>query len=171
MSSDLLVFDSIAHSNMSTAKKSMARKLYEKALGVAPQKAIAHASATLSAMRQGGESLITGGALGALHAHLPEGLDYKKVPIDGAVAAVGLLGSIVAVHDESHRDARNVGSAAAAVFAFRKAHDFVVEKKIASGTATAKPAGGSTSKVAGEYDGDDGDFGSDPIVACARRMK
>lgn len=123
-----------------------------------------HAAAAGQGMRQGGESLLMGGILGAAHASLKTGLDFKKVPIDAAVGVLGLLGGAVAAHEEYGVDLRNSGAAALSIFSFRKVFALVAEKRKKSGK-----------EVGGTFTGDDegfvphGDFGAeDPIIAAAR---
>lgn len=150
----------IGSSNMSYGQKSAIRRMYERLGGGAMMgRAKAHAMGTAHAIRQGGEALIVGGALGALHQQ--KGLDVSiqgkvNVPVDGAVAAVGLVGGIALAHEEYGADLRNMGSAAAAVFAFRKTAEFVAKKK------------GQPVRAAGESGFEFGTESEDPIVSWAR---
>src|SRR5260221_5894039 len=66
--------------------------------------ALAHHGAHV--IRQGGESMLTGLALGAIHAK--KGLDYQgKYPLDLGLAAAGYLAALGISHDETATDARN----------------------------------------------------------------
>lgn len=142
--------------------KSTVRRWLEKVTGTEHSIARlgAHATETGHTLMQYGESVLVGGAMGAIQASRPEGLDYKKVPIDGAVAAIGAIAG-VATANEASVGLRNAGAAAAAIFTFRKTDAFIKAKKTA-GSATAH----------GEGDmGSDGDIGAeDPIIAAARNL-
>ena len=140
------------------------RRWYESARGgsSAMARAKLHAAAAGQGMRQGGESLLVGGLLGALHAK--KGLDFKKVPLDAAAGVVGLIGGAALAHEEFGVDLRNSGAAALSIFGFRKTYDFLVAKMRAKGQ---EPGG----KFAGDDEGfvPHGDFGAeDPIIAAAR---
>lgn len=121
-----------------------------------------HAAAAGNGLRQGGESLLMGGLLGAASVHLKTGLDVKKVPLDGAVGVLGLVGGAALAHEEFGKDLANAGAAGLTVFAYRKTQAFLAEKARAAG------------KTPGfEVHGDDeafvnGEIGEDPIVAAAR---
>jgi len=122
-----------------------------------------HAAAAGQGLRQGGESLLVGGILGAASVQLKTGLDVKKVPLDAVVGVLGLLGGAAMAHEEYGVDLRNAGATGLSVFAYRKTQAFLAEK--------ARKAG----KTPGfEVHGDDegfvhGDVGQeDPIIAAAR---
>jgi hypothetical protein len=119
-----------------------------------------HVEGLAHGVRAGGESLIVGGALGAIEAQRGS-LDWQpstnkpqvKIPIDGALAVLGLAGGIAmagsGVHGPSE-DLRNAGAAAAAIFSYRKTKEFVQQRKMG---ATAHG---------------DVSFGEDPVLAAAR---
>lgn len=159
-------------SNMPYEHKSALRRFYEQARGQGSSlmaRGGAHLRSAGATVRQGGESLVVGGLLGVAHVELANGLDIKVpnsnviLPVDGAVAAIGMIGGIALAHEEGGTDLRNAGAAAASVFAFRKTYDFLAEKKKASG-----------GKVGGTFAGEQ-EYGMgaevDPIIACARQMK
>lgn len=157
-------------SNMPSHHKSAIRRFWEQAKGGGSSmlaRGGKHLSATGAAFRQGGESILMGGILGAVHVEY--GLDIKVpkstivVPVDALTAGVGLLGGVALAHQEGGVDLRNAGASAATVFAFRKTYDFMAEKKKASG-----------GKVAGSF-GEDSSYGmhgeeEDAITACARQI-
>jgi hypothetical protein len=150
---------------MRPAEKSAITRWVEKVTGKDLAK-VAHVSRQtveggVSSIVQGGEALVVGGGLGALHAELKTGLDVGKVPIDGVVAAVGLLGSVAAANHPLADNARRIGANALAVYSFRNVGKLI--KAIDN-----KKGGFSTAKVHGEDDDDMGD--EDPIVALARTM-
>lgn len=134
-----------------------------KGAGNAMARAKMHAAAAGNGLRQGGESLLVGGLLGAASVQLKTGLDVKKVPIDAVVGALGLVGGAALAHEEFGKDLANAGAASLSIFAYRKTQAFLAEKARAAG------------KTPGfEVHGDDegfvhGDFGAeDPIVSAAR---
>jgi hypothetical protein len=147
-------------------------------------KAKLHVVETGQSIRQGSESMITGGLLGAAHAEL--GLDHKGVPVDAIVGAVGLIGRAALASETVGVDAGNVGAAAMSVFTFRKTYDFVHAKKMAAGQKPAGQVGDSTASkpatppagaaaaatpAAGEMpEASDTSLGADPVIAMAERL-
>lgn len=125
-------------------------------------------------LRQGAESLVVGSLLGLIHVEAPRGgLDQMKgkLPIDGLVAGLGLLGSWAAAGHDSNvsSDLRNTASAALSILAFRKTFAFAAEKKLHSGGAvggTFGPASVGVPRPLGAH----GDVGADPIVRAARAL-
>jgi hypothetical protein len=124
-----------------------------------------HLSAGGEALRAGGEAGIVGGALGAMHAMLPTGLDLDMggpmpVPLDGAVAAAGLIGSAIAgPGDGFGTDLRNAGTVGLGILTFRKTAAFVAEKRALKGLPTGAVSAGYH-----------GEFGEDPILKVARKV-
>lgn len=144
-----------------------------------------HAVSGLAAVRAVGEGTLVCGALGAAHAMLPLGLDIDgKVPLDGVIALVGLLGGVGMAHEEFGQDLTNIGAAASNIFAFRKVYAFAAAKKMNDTTKAQdqripgdrmqeqnvmlKASNATAAKVAGEF-GFGADMGKeDPIVLAAR---
>ncbi len=170
---------------MPAQQKSALRRMVERSMegyGAGGSKvalAKLHLKAAGEGLRAGGESLLVGGGLGALHAHLPGGLDFKKVPIDAVAGALGLLAGTFAAQEEIGKDLANAGAAALAVFAFRKTNDLVTDMQVKrsgvtpGGGAVANVAGKTISKFGGEggwANGSASDIGEDPIVRSARSM-
>jgi hypothetical protein len=123
-----------------------------------------HAAAAGQGLRQGGESLLVGGLLGAASVELKTGLDVKKVPIDAVVGVLGLVGGAAMAHEEFGVDLRNAGASALSVFSYRKTQAFLAAKKTAAG-------GTPGFTVHGDDEGfvPHGDIGAeDPIIAAAR---
>jgi hypothetical protein len=124
-------------------------------------------------VRQGGESLLGGFALGAIHAS--SGLDIKgKVPGDvlGAVLLYAVSGS---ASDSISTDLRTLANTGITSFGFRQGYAFLAEKQKSQGKV---PVGGFTpmhmpgSKMHGDL-GTGGfatDVGEDPIVALAKSL-
>jgi hypothetical protein len=170
MATSDMVLDSIESSNMPSRDKSMVRRMFDKVSGVSRVGSRARGTMQQAAhtARQGGEAIVTGAILGAIHVEAPTGLDVKKVPVDLAVAAVGLASGVL-MNDETSQDLRNVGSTALGIYTFRKTADLLAAKKVSAGSTPggSKPA----AKVHGDYDGFHGDdVGEDPIVEAARRL-
>lgn len=157
-------------------------------------KAKLHVQAAGEALRGGGEALLVGGTLGAIHAKLPGGLDMKigtganihQIPIDGAIGAMGLIMGVFGAQMEVGKDLQNAGAAATAIFAFRKTNDLIVTaQRKASGVT---PGGGAALPgqlvghpvIAGENGGRrfgwakgssparGADMGEDPVATAAR---
>jgi hypothetical protein len=160
---------------MADLAKSSFRSFYDKLSGgsAAMTRAKGHVVEGGHALRQGGESLLVGGLLGAAHAHFATGLDYRKVPIDAVVGVAGLAAGIAMAHEGVGSDLRNVGASGLTVFAFRKGNELMAQKMVSKGQAVGGKLG---TKVAGELGTDYGaEFGSDigaedPIVAMARSL-
>ena len=128
------------------------------------QRARSTAVATGHTLRQGGESALVGGLLGAAHVQLPNGLDHKvgahTVPVDGVVAGLGLVAGIALSDQEFGPDMRNMGAAAMAIFTFRKGAELY-----------AKKVGKVVPALSAHGEDDYGtEIGEDPIVALARRL-
>jgi hypothetical protein len=125
------------------------------------------------AVRQGGESLLGGLALGAIHAR--SGLDIKgKVPAD-VLGAVVLYAASGSAPDSVSTDLRTLANAGMTSFGFRQGYALLAEKQRSQGKV---PVGGFTpmhmpgSKIHGEM-GQGGfttDVGEDPIVALAKSL-
>lgn len=121
------------------------------------------------ALRQGGESVVGGFALGAVHA--TKGLDIGgKIPADvlGAVLLYAASGSGMA--DSISTDLRTLANTGMTTFGFRQGYALLAEKEKAQGRA---PVGGFSrlgSTMHGEGDTLGADIGEDPIVALAKQL-
>jgi len=174
MPSSEMVLESIESSNMPLREKSMVRRMFDKMSGMGRVGSRAHATMHHSAhaVRHGGEAIITGAVLGAMHVEMATGLDVKRVPVDLAIGVIG-LGSAAVMGDDTSQDLRNVGGTAMGVYTFRKVADMLAAKKIAAGTVPGGSKPGA--KVHGDFEaiqtGSFGaDAGEDPIVAAAKRL-
>lgn len=111
-----------------------------------------HVIEGVQAVRQGGEALLTGAFLGFMDSEMKGGLNATMgtatVPIDGAIAGIGLGVSIFAAGHPTGMgvDARNIGSAALSVFTFRMTKELLAAKK------SATVAGEAGCEVSGEED-------------------
>lgn len=169
---DLVLYDSVLSSNMSGEAKSALRRWFESATqmglpeSVRPSAAQLHG--TLSAFRQGAESLLTGVAFGAAEVELPGGLDPAGVPIDALAAGLFLGGSALGAKSDMAPTARNVGAVSAGIFGARMTKKFLIEKRLAKGKPLPKHLQyGST--VSGEAP-NRVDISNDPIVRAAEGL-
>ena len=174
MASSEMVLESIESSNMPSREKSMVRRMFDKMGGMGRVGSRAHATMhhTAHTVRHGGESLITGAVLAAVHVEGSTGLDVKKVPVDLAIGIIS-LGSSAVMSDETSQDLRNVGGTALGIYTFRKVADMLAAKKIAAGAVPGGTKPGA--KVHGDFDAiSSGSFGADagedPIVAAAKSL-
>ncbi len=164
--SDMIVYDS---SLRPSTQKSIVRKwadlvtmggatdllrTSEKALGVG------HVASFLHSVRASGESLITGGLLGAVSGS--GGLDRKGVPVDlaGGVAAIGA--GVVLAHSELGITLRTAGHTAMGIYGFRKTEEWLGVRKKASFAGD--------DDMGESIDTDGFDAGADPIVAAAQAL-
>ena len=183
MASELAVLEAVRESNIPVSQKRNLIRFYADKLhhggGSVLARAKHHVMGGAHVLRQGGESAIVGGALAGLAVHLPTGLDAqvgstgKTVPVDAVVAAAGLAGAVFWAHEPMADDLRNAGSAALAIFSYRKTHDFLAARLAAKGqvpgSAVSAQASGASAAPVAAANGDYG-FGEDPIVAIARRL-
>lgn len=153
----------------------------------------AHVVSGASTLRAAGEAGITGLGLGYAHAMLPLGLDIDgKVPLDGAIAALGLLGGVGMAHESFGEDLKNVGLAAGTIYAFRQGYRFSAAKKMANTdvppeqripgdriqeqNVAMRASNKAAGKMAGEYVSAFGAEGSsvasavDPILEASRLL-
>lgn len=141
--------------------KSWVRKVFDKISNVSTGHDMVRSTAREASLtvRQYGTGVVAGAAFGAIHAELKGGLDPHGIPLDGATALIGGLGAIVMASEEWAPDLRNLGTAGATIYAFRKTDAFLSQKKAA--------------KIAGETDmgRETLDVGAeDPIVSLARQL-
>jgi len=168
---EIMLYDSVLSSNLPTQEKSALRKLFEKATGsaIVPSfsRASKHVHGGLSAFRQGSEGLLSGAALGFIHAEVKGGLDAPGFPVDGALGALLTIGSAIGAESEVAPDARNVGSTCLGVWSFRATMNLLTEKKLAKGKAIPSHLTPGA-KIAGESPSDIG--AEDPILRVAKTM-
>jgi hypothetical protein len=117
-------------------------------------------------MRQGGESLVVGGVLGAIAHSRPLDLNVKlsatntiSVPLDGAAGAVAIGLSMLPTFKEVRTDLKNAGSAALAVSSFRKVQA-LMNAKAAKSTHHGELGMGAGAQWGAE----------DPLIAAARAL-
>lgn len=181
---DHMVFNHILRSNIPKQEKSGIRKWFDSITGGKMSEVIEHyglnepvpeeKQITLFQAAVGGaEGLGTGAALGALHALLDDGLDFKvpltdkRVPIDAAVSSVSLLGAVFSPIGKEHL--KNAGVSAAGVYGFRKFHDMLAAKR-----AISKIHGEEAPATSADLKDEEpapADIGEDPIVTLANNLK
>ena len=185
MASELAVLSEIAGSNIAPEQKTMIAQWANRVSGGKARQAIerlgmagaVRVGGVVNSIRVGGEAVLTGGVLGAIHTQFS--LDQKRVPLDAVAAGAALAGAAFFAGEEWATDLRNMGGAAAAVYGFRQAYKLISVAQIRKGE---QPVGGFAgefdnfrgsedgSELGSGYDGES-DFGADdPIVACARRL-
>jgi hypothetical protein len=143
---------------MTYEKPSVFRRWIDKMTGTERGLSRAHASVseTALAIRQVGEGVVVGAALGAAQAKLAGGLDIKGIPLDAAVGGLAIVGGIALADEPIAHDLRNVGTGCATIFAFRKTADFLAVKKVAA-------------TITGERRADIG--AEDPILSMAHKFQ
>jgi hypothetical protein len=119
-------------------------------------------------MRQGGESLVVGGVLGAIAHSRPLDMNVKlsatntiSVPLDGAAGAVALGLSMLPTFKDVRTDLKNAGSAALSVASFRKVQALMNAKAAKTGATHH----GELGMGAGAQWG-----AEDPLIAAARKL-
>lgn len=164
---DIIVYDSVLHSNMKPQEKSMVRAWFEKATGKMTRNTGITRNHVISAGRAFRQTLETNAAsfgLGVLHAEIGLDLDLGiiKVPMDfaGGSFLTGL--SIWFGDTEVAPDLLNLGTAATNAYSFRKGYDWIAARKKLKGVEPAGKFG--ESKIHGESDN------SDPIKQVAKKF-
>lgn len=174
----MIVFDSIARSNLPQREKSYLARWADSMTGGRASEflqdrrggmnfGMSHLHTGLDTVRQYGEGITTGGILGALHAH--DAMDPFGVPVDGVagllLGALGVMGS----EHESSKDARNVGASCATIYSFRKVSavlkklsgDMAGEGAVSDQDPNSPMGSGTDNSEVGE---------DDPIVAFAKTL-
>jgi hypothetical protein len=161
---------------MPAEHKSAIRKWYDSQIASGDNKvalAKLHVKAAGEGLRAGGEALLVGGALGAMHAYLPGGLDYKRVPMDATVGMIFLASGTLGAQHEAGKDLANAGATCLGIFAFRKTNDLIVEMR-KSGTKIGKASFGFEREPGTSWGHTSGpstiDEDEDPIIAAARAL-
>ncbi len=117
-------------------------------------KALVHVEEGALALRQGGESLISGALLGAIAAQRKGGLDAGKVPIDGVIGILGLGGGVAMAGSGYAPELRNLGATSLGVLSYRKTLDYFATKGGTTGAASAETGKGKPG-AKGKVHGDD----------------
>lgn len=157
---DMIVFDSIAQSNLPTAKKSAIMQWYDRLSGGGGAQYLAtRGKSVLSSfqapkhgvVRSGVESVGIGGILGAIARCRQDGLDVKtsigKVPGDVLLGIAALVTASRMTDSAVGEDIKNAGNIALGIYGFRKAGDLAAKLGFAAEPASTK------SEIAGERDG------------------
>lgn len=163
---DIIVFDSIARSNMPPQSKSAAMRILDEVTGGQVARSIgergklalqAMAAPQHGLVREGVESAGIGMILGAIESARTDGLDIKtpmgvSVPVDAVVGILGLVASGLSKNSRISADGRTAGNVGLGIYGYRMGGRLT---KLLGFAATP-----TTSKVAGE----------DPIVSTAERL-
>ena len=175
MSQSMVVFDSLAHSNIPRHQKSVIAKYFDTLTGGRASQALSgfsgirghHVEASGHLIRSSTESLLVGGVLGAAHAEF--GLDHL-VPMDLVLSLLAMGASVGLSKSDVSSDFRIMGASALSVFSFRMGYKLMAEKAIAKGKQPAGVFVGA-SKMSGESDwGADSDMGADALVEAAKGL-
>lgn len=126
------------------------------------------------AVRQGGESIVAAGLVAATEGYITPKLPtaLQSAPPAAVIGGLGLVGSILLAGHEVSTDARNVGAAAAAIYAADQFRAFLKSKGAPgihgdpSDFSAGYPWSGSNSSYPGMQD----DVGADPIVSRAQAL-
>lgn len=159
---DILVYDSLAKSNIPVREKNQITSWIEKVSGLplaAPRRraVVDEGISFLNTFRQYSEGSLVGAALGAVHAEF--GLDVKGVAVDGTAGVAAGIGSVLL---GGSTDLVNIGSHASCVYSFRKIHALRSEMIRAKG-GVPRGVAQQGAAMAGESD-------EDPIVTAAKAM-
>lgn len=161
---EMVVYDSIAHSNLPRGQKSTVMNFLDRHLGGVSKHASQfgssltarrHGHAEQGMIRQNAESFAFGAMLGTVHSTV--GLDVgakKNIPIDVGVAAASLLGAYLLRNYGVATELHNLAATGFSVYGFRKGSAL-----LGSAKTLVK------SKVAGDDDEDD-----DPICRAAQGL-
>lgn len=178
---DQMVFNHILRSNIPKEEKSTIRRWFDSLTGGKATEVIERygldkpAETTVTAgevVIAGSEALGVGGALGAMHALMKDGLDQKipftntRVPVDGALGGMGYLGAVFSPVAKEHL--KNIGTSATAVYGFRKFHDMLAAKR-----SISKIEGEETPTTSDKLEDEEpapGDIGEDPIVTLSKSL-
>jgi hypothetical protein len=157
---DMIVFDSIAQSNLPTAKKSMIMQWYDRLSGGGGSQYLANRGRSVLSsfqapkhglVRSGAESVGIGGVLGAIARCREDGLDVKtaigKVPGDVVLGLFALVAATRMKDSPIAEDVKTAGNIALGIYGYRKAGDLVAKLGFAAEPASTK------SVIAGEPDG------------------
>lgn len=167
---EMIVFDSIAQSNIPRQQKSAALRILDEVSGGQVAQRIGErgrsALTALSApvhgpIREGVESAGIGVVLGAISAARADGLDVKtsmgvKIPIDAVVGVLGLLAHGLSSNPRISQDGRTAGNVGLGIYGYRMGSRLTNMLGYA-----ATPT--KTSSIAGES-------AEDPIVSKAESL-
>lgn len=164
---DMIVFDSLARSNIPYQEKSLIRRWADAMTGGAASSfmrqqerryGVSAVETFVNVFRQASEQGATGAVLGVLAAKRM--LDVNRVPVDltAGVTLTG-LGLLASLNDRAYgSDLVNVGTAGFTVFGFRKTFSLFADPGASMG---------------GEWDSDSdssSETGEDPIVNAAKNL-
>lgn len=169
---EMIVYDSIARSNIPRRDKSSIREWVEGMADLTPRRSggngrlsSEHVVSVAQMFRQNSEATITGGLMAAAHVNLRNGLDTFPVSIDGAGSIVGNLASVFLAKNEVSRDLLNFGSNCTTIYSFRKFYEVLAELKVQRGGSVGGTFGKKAATVAGEKNN-----GEDPVRKAAEAL-
>lgn len=156
MSEAMKLWSAVDSSNMAPHVKSKVSSWIEKASGATRLALGTREQHGMHAVRQYGEALLTGAALGIISAEGKTGLDVNikghDVPIDGGIAVLGFLGKIALgagfmSGEDLASDLGNIGSTSGGIMTFRKLESFLRAKRAAVHGEVSGESAASTSEI------------------------
>lgn len=169
-SGDMVVFESIAQSNLPRREKNALLNWWEDSRSIVRRRSgrSSGAEGPMGMLIQLIEAFGTGAVLGALHAELKHGLDINGIPADAALALFASVGGTIYGSELS----QNIADDATAIFAFRKTHTLLTAIK----SRIAGEAGDPSYPHANPTVNDDttaystSNVHGDPVVAAAAAL-
>ena len=166
MANPMIVFDSIANSNLPRYKKSQIAHMFDRLTNGRASDLLEgigghHMASGIEAIRRTSEGAATGALLGAIQATI--GLDAKfkgfKLPLDAVLWGMFTGAGIKMAGRSLAEDSLTIGSNCMAIFSFRKTGELLGMKS-------------GVSKMAGEFGEDSSDsYGVDPIIEAAKNLQ
>lgn len=174
---DIISYRSLAHSpGIGSSKSSLAefaKGLLNKGRAALPV-VRNHAVAAGHAVRQGGEAVVAAGLVAVTEGYVTPKLpaQLQKAPPAAVIGGLGLVGSILLAGHEVSTDARNVGAAAAAIYAADQFRAFLKSKGAPGihGDPTDQSSNYPWTQTNANYPGMSDDMGADPIVSRAQAL-
>lgn len=162
---DMVVYDSIMHSNLSQPEKSAMRRWFERNVGsVASIRPREQGSALMETFRQTAEGGLTTIALASLHVMREDGLDVKGVGIDATISGLASLAAVgMGSSNGFSTTARNIGVTAGNLWLWRMWTNFLIQRKLASGETLPRHLNPGAARMSG-------DPTEDPIVAVGAKL-
>jgi hypothetical protein len=172
---DIISYRSLAHTGgIGSSKSSLAefaKGLLNKGRAALPV-VRNHAVAAGHAVRQGGEAVVAAGLVAVTEGYVAPKLpaSLQKAPPAAVIGGLGLVGSILLAGHEVSTDARNVGAAAAAIYAADQFRAFL-KSKGAPGIHGDPDSNYAWPQTNANYPGMSDDIGGeDPIVSKAQAL-
>jgi hypothetical protein len=171
MASDILIYDSIAASNIPKREKSLIQSWVDSVSNITSgpprqyHKPAGHLEGFIGTLRQYSEGAAVGAVLGVVHAELKNGLDIAGAPVDGLAGFVAGSLSLL-MSGEAATSLTNIGSHSSCVYSFRQMHKLRAEMLRAKGRVPGGTVSGTSTKPSTMA----GEDANDPIVQAAMKL-